>query len=266
MARKYVVGRGEIHFAAFINEDQQHRGFRYIGNTPEFSLNLESENLDHFSSERGLRDKDASPVIEVARSLSIVTDEIKPENLAMFLLGTTAVVADAGGAVVEEAIDNVIPGNTYQLGESAADGVGNMGVTFPGSGGTLFTVTDDAGTPVTFDATDDYLVDPVRGLLTIVEGGAITDGTNLLVSYTVEAKSRQRTTAGAVQVAGALKFVEYNAYGENKVWNIPSVSLSPNGDLNLKAEDWQQIPLSGEILKKGALETIYVDGMPYTPA
>lgn len=266
MARNYTVGRGEVHFAPFAPGTQIHKGFRYIGNTPEFSLTLESETLDHFNSDRGIREKDASVTIEVTRSGSIVADEIQPENIALFLFGEAATIAKAGGAVVNEQVNDVTPGYSYQLGETLVDPIGARMVVFPGSGGTLLTVKDDTTpTPVTFVAGTDYVIDPNRGRLTIVEGGAIVKGDNLRVSYTELASSYKRIISGSEPVNGALKFITFNPIGEQYDWIMPWVTISPNGDFNLKGDEWQQLPFSFEVLRKGALEGVYVNGAPFVP-
>jgi hypothetical protein len=43
---------------------------------------------------------------------------------------------------------------------------------------------------------------------------------------------------------------------------LPYVKLSPNGDYALKGDEWQQIPLSIEVLKASGKEAIYRDGVP----
>ena len=60
--QNYTLGRGKVYFSRFIAAIQTPEGFEYIGNTPELSFTIESENLDHFSSDAGVREKDASQV------------------------------------------------------------------------------------------------------------------------------------------------------------------------------------------------------------
>ncbi len=56
----------------------------------------------------------------------------------------------------------------------------------------------------------------------------------------------------------------FNPVGKQFDYSLPYVSISPNGDFNLKGEEWQQIPFSLEILRKGSLEAVYVNGQPFT--
>jgi hypothetical protein len=262
--RNYTVGRGEVHFARFRPGTQIPTGFRYIGNTPEFSLTLESETLDHYNSDRGIREKDASVTIEVTRSGTIVADEILAENIAMFLFGAVDTVSTAGGTSTET-IPNVIPGRSYPLGVTEADPVGALMVAFPGEDATAFTVTSSGGSPTTYDAGTDYVFNPASGLLTIVEGGAIAADSDIVVNYTELAYSHERIVSGAEPVTGALTFITYNPIGKQYRWTFPSITIRPNGDYNLKGDEWQQIPYAFEILRKGNLEGVYVNGAPFIP-
>ncbi len=262
--KNYTVGRGELHFAQFLPGTQTPGPYRYLGNSPEFSLTLESTKLDHFGSDRGIREKDASITIEVNRTGSLVLDEIEIDNLAMFFFGSSERIVQVGGAVVAEQLNNVTVDRTFQLGQSDTNPIGAKMLAYPGTGPTLFTLTDDATpTPNAFAAGTDYVLDPARGLLTIMAGGAIVNGDNLRANYTTLAAAFDRVVSGAEAISGAMKFVTFNPVGQQFDYTFPFVSISPNGDLNLKGEEWQQIPFSLEILRKGSLEAIYINGQPF---
>ncbi|SON54318.1 hypothetical protein HDIA_0777 [Hartmannibacter diazotrophicus] len=263
-SENYVLGRGEVLFGRFKDGTQTPEGYRYLGNTPEFGLTIESQAQDHYNSDRGIREKDLSITLEVNRTGQMVADEIDLDNLSYFFFSAAGkeTVAQAGGAVTGFSIPDAIPGRTYQLGESASNPIGDLNIAASG-----FVVNDDTTpTPVTFTAGDDYVLDGERGHLTIVEGGAITEGTNLEVDYTVTASSYDRVLSGSEKVEGALKFITRNATGPDRVFTMPHVTLAPNGDYNLKGDDWQQIPFTLDILRKGNLEAIYLNGLPYVPA
>src|SRR5688572_23401320 len=115
--QNYTLGRGKLYFSRFVTGTQSPEGFEYIGNTPELSFTIESENLDHFSSDAGIREKDASVPLEVSRSGSFTTDAVNPENIAYFFFGSRSVVTIVGGAVTDEAHSNVTLGRYYQLGQ-----------------------------------------------------------------------------------------------------------------------------------------------------
>lgn len=255
----YTLGRGEVHFSRFKTGTQTPEGYRYLGNSPEFSLTLETETLDHFNSDRGIREKDKSITLEVSRSGALVLDEITEDNLAYYFFSAAGkeVITQVGGAVTGFAIPDAIPGRSYQLGETTTDAIGDVKISPTGlvvkTGATVHTIMDD------------YIVDFERGLITIVDGGAIAAGDDLAVDYTTLGTSFNRILSGSEKVEGAMKYITRNATGEDRVYTLPYVTLAPNGDYNLKGDDWQQIPFTLEVLRKGALEAIYINGMPFTP-
>lgn len=260
MANNYTLGRGEIHFSRFIPGTQTPEGYRYIGNTPEVNLTIEEEKLDHFSSDRGIREKDDSISLEVNRTGSLITDNIHPENIALFFFGEASVVATTGSSVVGEAHNDVKQGYSVQLGQTNTNPVGARGISNTG-----FVVKDDVlPTPETFVIDEDYTIDYDTGMLTIVEGGGIVDGTNLRVDYTTLTSTQVQVISGSASVEGAIRYIAHNPKGEQFDYTFPWVTISPNGDYALKGDEWQQIPLNIEILKPTNKEAIYMNGRPFT--
>lgn len=255
-SENYTLGRGELHFSRFKPGTQTGEGYRYLGNSPEWALTLETETLDHFNSDRGIREKDKSITLEVSRSGNIVLDEIDEDNLSYYFFSAAGkeTVTQAGGSVTGFALTDVIPGRSYQLGEDITDAVGDVRISTTG-------LSVKKGVTV-LDILDDYLIDYERGLITIVEGGAVVAGDDLTVDYTTLAAVYDRVISGSEKVEGALKYITRNATGPDRVINMPYVTLAPNGDYNLKGDDWQQIPFTVEVLRKGALEAIYIASLP----
>lgn len=253
MAKNLTLGRGELHFARYKPGTFIPRGERYLGNSPEFSATIDSENLDHMDSDHGINEKDESITLSTNRSGSFTTDNIDPENVALFFFGEKMIFAVAGATVTAEALPDVELGLTYQLG---------MSVTNPTGARMISAVAVKKGATTYTEGTD-YKVDLNMARLTILEGGTIVDGDDLTVDYTVAAHNRTRVISGTTAVAGALRYIAFNPAGPNQDWYMPYVKLSPNGDYNLKGDDWQVIPFTLEILKKEGYEAIYIDGRPY---
>lgn len=124
MANNYTLGRGKLFFAKFLPGTQTPGPEIYFGNTPEFSATIESENLDHYSSDQGIREKDASIVLEVNRSGTFTTDNISPDNVALFFFGSKSALTVAGYSVSEENVGPIIKGAHYQLGLNASNPTG----------------------------------------------------------------------------------------------------------------------------------------------
>lgn len=374
--QNYTLGRGKLHFSRFKSGTQTPEGFRYIGNTPEFNLTIESENLDHFSSDYGIREKDDSVLLEVNRSGTMITDNIDPENIALFFLGSSSSAALVAASGLTEELDGVKAGHSYKLGQSSANPAGYFGintadfsvytgsaptaatgtVTFGGTGdaddtvtiggqvytlkavpanpyevdigadatetaanltaainagagaGTTYGSGTIANTDVTASASagvvtvtartagtagnsialtvsgnditasgagnlaggtgtayapgTDYEMDFDTGLLTILDGGTISDGDDIVVGFGVRQSTRERVISGATPVEGSLMFVAANPKGKQFNYYFPWIKITPNGDYALKGDEWQQIPFNLEVLKPSASEAIFMDGKP----
>lgn len=262
MTNNYTLGRGEIFFDRFAPGTKVLTGERYIGNTPELNLTIEEEKLEHFSSDRGVREKDDSISLQVNRTGTMTTDNVSPENLALFFFGSVSALSVSGATITAEAHNGVKQGHYYQLGRSTNNpsGARALDVHTAGPPAVNIVVKNDAGSPVTYDENDDYTIDMVLGRLYIVPGGAIVDGTNLRIDYKTKTSTRQRIISGSTAIEGALRYVARNPKGEQVDYFFPYVQLSPNGDFALKSDEFQAIPFNIEILKLDAnTEAIYGD-------
>jgi hypothetical protein len=265
MAQNYTLGRGKLFFGRFITDTQTSEGERYIGNTPECSFTIETENLDHFSSDEGVREKDASVALETTRTGAFTTDNIDPANIAYFFFGQESVLSITGATITDEAIPAVKQGYYYQLGATLANPQGQTNLTAHTSPTIPAIVTDDAGSPVTFDIDDDWTINLNSGQLYIVPGGGITDGTNLEVDYKTTTQTIDKVVSGSSPVEGTFRFVAANPTGRQFDYFMPWVKITPNGDFALKGDEWQTIPFNLEILKRSDMEAYYVTSR-VTPA
>lgn len=254
----YTLGRGKIYFAQYKDGTQVPRGERYFGNTPELGFSAEQENLDHYSSDEGVRKKDESVLLQLDYAGTFQTDNIDFKNLALWYLGDSLVKVISASTVTGEDILDAEKGNSYQLGTTAQNPTGARMV------GTVV-VKDTASTPVTYVAGTDYVVDGPRGRITILEGGAIAEGTDLKVDYAITAHSQDQVISKAKTIEGTMRYIAANPAGKNIDYFMPWVKLTPNGDFALKGDEWQVLPFNIEILKKGDLEAIYANGQPFVP-
>jgi hypothetical protein len=255
MADNLVLGRGELYFDPFLSGTTTKTGERYIGNTTEININVESDKLDHFSSDRGIREKDRSVILELRRQGTFSTDNMATENLAMFLLGDVSTVTQTSTPVVGEAINDVIKGRYYQIGATAGNPQGVRAVS-------SVTVKKGASTLV---LNTDYSLDTTLGRIRVLEGSVtVSNGDDLTVDYTPAANSRSRIVTGAsAEIKGALRYISYNPEGEQRDMYIPYALITPNGDLAMKGEEWQQASFNIEVQKlDNNTAAIYLDGRP----
>ena len=262
MANNYTLGRGELNFAKFAPATKTPTGELYFGNTPEVSFSVETSFLDHYSSDRGLKEKDESVPLEVNRRGQFVTDNISPANLALAFFGSSSVLTQAAATVTNEAILNVVLGASYQLGMTPNNPAGATNLDVHTGPSTNVIVTDSTGA-TTYDEGDDYTIDMVKGRLTIVASGTITAGQSVLVDYKTLARSRTAIVSGGTPIEGALRYIAYNPVGEDIDYYMPYVKISPNGDMQLKGDEWQRIPFNFEILKLSGREAVYANGRPF---
>lgn len=252
---KYTIPRGRVFFNPINTATDEYMGELYMGNCPSLGLSIETEKAEHYSSETGLREKDASVVLEVKRTGSLTCDNMSGTNVALFLSGSTGTITQAGASVTDEVID-VIPGRYYQLGLGSSTPVGARKVS-------AVVVTNSAGT-TTYVAGTDYMLDADRGRLQILATGTIVAG-EIKVDYTKAATTWEGIRSGAAgELLGALRIVSDNATGDQRDFYMPRVSLVPSGEIPVIAEgtDFAQMTFDADVLKPANGEAIYVDGMP----
>lgn len=249
-----TLGRGRLYFDKFASGTTTGSGFRYFGNTTEFNVTSESDNLEHFSSDEGVRVKDKSVLLELNRTGSFITDNISSENLALFFLGAASSVTQSASVGETETL-TVVPGLFYQLGVTALLPQGVKGIE-------NLVVTGTGGTP-TYVLNTDYRFNADAGLLEIVDGGSISAG-DIELTYDIKAATFDKVvTAAEGSIKGALKFVTSNPEGSDWVYDFPYVEITPNGDFALKGDDWQTIPFNVEVLKlSDTVEAMYLNGKP----
>jgi hypothetical protein len=257
--KNYVLGKGKIYFDRFaagvvISAATRGEGERYLGNTPELSTTSSAENLDHFSSEGGLKTKDDSVQLSLNRSGKLTCDNVSSDNQALFILGTKGDLVQAS-AVAEVELITANRGRFYQLGADALNPTGVRKVS-------NVVVKSGAGFITTVDALGNYEVDAELGRLYIESAATdITDALEIQVTYDVAASTREQVISSSNTIYGALRFVADNPKGTNRDYYFPYVKLAPDGDYQLKGDVWQQMGFTFEILDKApGIAAVYIDG------
>lgn len=251
-----TLGRGKVHFSLFKPGGLfLPSGFRYVGNTPAFSLTQTNETLEHYSSDLGIKEKDNEVILSTKASVSMSMDDIQIENLALFFFGSSGVLAQTALTAQSETFVDVIPGHSYFVGMTNLNPTGLRSLT---------NVVVKIGAVVKVLNTD-YTLNAELGMVTVIEGGGIAALADMIVEYDRLARSRKQVISGTDQVEGAIFFESTNEVGDRADYIIPRAKISPNGEFALKTDTWQELPLSVEVLKAGDKARIYIDGRPYTP-
>lgn len=257
---QYTIPRGRVFFNPIVEAlgVESYAGEIYLGNCPGFSISIETEKAEHYSSETGLREKDASVLLEVKRNGSLTCDNMSGDNVALFLSGSNAIKTQSAVSMAATEELDVIPGRYYQIGSTPQNPAGLRLLT-------EVSVIIKAGAALT--AGTDYNLDAERGRIQILPSVAIDDGKTIEVSYKATANTWRQIKSGAAgELLGALRVISDNATGENRDFFMPRVSLLPSGELPVIAEgtDFAQMQFDADVLKPANSEAIYCDGLPVT--
>lgn len=254
--KQYVLGRGELYFDRMLPNTRTLTGERFLGNVTAFTINIESETLDHFDSTQGLRQKDDSVLLQINRTGAITTDNVSVDNLSLFVQGSVATVTQTSTPVVDFPINGIVRDRWYQLGQTPANPTGVRNVS-------AVVVTGPGGTPI-YTLNTDYTVDAALGRINIPLTSTIPVNANILVDYTPAANTRERISSASLgSIDGALRFVARNPKGPLRDLYVPYCSLTPSGELGFISEEWQAMAFNLEIQKlNDTTEAIYVDGRP----
>lgn len=252
--KEYVIGRGRLFFDQFAAGTKTGEGELYFGNTPELSQTMDTETLDHYDSDRGLNVKDESVTLENNLTLTFTTDNISPENIALWFAGETKSLVSTGGTELTSEFEGVTRGRFYQLGVTANTPTGARNIT-----NVTVTKGEAPGSPVTLTGNID--VDLEKGRIYIEpDAPGIDDDDNITVTYDEDGSSRTMIIGKGQEIRGALRFLSANPVGAQRDYFWPYVKLTANGDYALKGSEWQQMSFSVEVLKKdNATDLVYID-------
>lgn len=234
----YVVGRGRLFFGQFKAGTRVARQQLYFGNTPELSLSQSEDTLDHYSSEGGVRVKDASVTLQNDSSGSFSCDNISPANLALWFLGEVLSRVETG---------SVLASGTYTFANAAP--VEGDSVTI---NGVELTFSDTAGPnvisplPATVEATATALAAAVNSLssvlgVTATVAGAVTtitsstpgtDG-NAITTIATFTTGANVTVSGATLAGGANVTEDFTEVELGRWIQLGKDSSSPQGVRNV---------------------------------
>lgn len=265
----YVVGRGNVFFNKFKKgSNTPESGELYFGNTPELTLTADTETLDHYSSEEGLRNLDASVLLEYTQGGNFTCDEINSDNLALFFLGDKTTITQTQMTDRKEVITKLEKGRFYQLGMDAVTPTGvrnidNFQIVVADAGTAVSVGTGDISTIPGASAlpADNYEIDLSTGRLYIEpDASDIGSGKVAAVQYDVNAQARTLVIGKANMIYGSLRFISKNPVGTQKDYFFPKVSLQPDGDYALKGDDWQVMGFTFRAMKLNSqTERAYID-------
>lgn len=244
-----VIGRGEVWFEAFLPDTKQGLGERYLGNTTTFQVGRKVARLDRFTSYGGQKVEVAGALVSEEHNVIFITDNISLENVGDWFSGEVVTQGVPAVGLITETIA-VKLGSTVQLGRS---------VHITGVRSVENLVVERAG--VVVSESGNYSLDATTGRLTIApQSPIIQDGDTLAVTFEWRRAELTSITSRPREIHGALRFISYNAYGAEKHHFYPYVRLAARGQVDLKGDEWQQIPFEVSVLRLNPFtEQVYVE-------
>lgn len=162
---------------------------------------------------------------------------------------STLLVTASGDATVLTLTANTtgVAGNSIALAKSG---------TVPVLSGATLAGGAAAGT---ITAAGNFTVDGDNGLIYILaDAPDITDGDSITFTYDQAAVTRDMVISSGTVIYGRLQFISTNPVGVKKNHLYPFVKLSPNGDYNLKGDDWQTMTFTLDALVPPGADRAYI--------
>lgn len=251
--RDYLLGRGIIYLSA-LDANGLPGAWRDLGNAPQFQITVESEELIHQLSRRGLRVTDKRITLSQDISFSFQLDEISHDNLGLFFTGTTSSVTNPAVAGVGSMMSPIAITASAELGrwydlKTAYDG---SGVATAFSATSVPKIRRTSGTPMDLVLNTDYEIDHEMGRVFLKHDASNVAATDDIAWYSAADASAPATLQLMQALAGnvqdyAMKFVAENpANSSEKIeYHFHSVQISADGDLSLIGDEFAVAGFSG---------------------
>ena len=227
MATTKFVGKGTVYFAVGTGP------LVSIGNCSKLSLNIAEDKLemtDYESAGGGI----AASISRIkSATLDLTAYSFSPDNLALAIRGSATATASVT-AITDEAV--VAKAGLNMLARLPSFATGATFTVEPSPSGTAFV----EGT--------DYV--RTRSGFTVVAGGGIDPADALHVSYTPLADNiMQGLVSSATEIRCVFEGLNEAESGKPVVVECFKVQLSPAKSLDLIADKWGELALTGTIIK-----------------
>lgn len=272
--RDYTLGRGIVRLANLTAAGlPDSSGFRDLGNSPEFNINVSVEDVRHQSSRTQLKFTDKRCTVSQEVGITFILDEMNFQNLSDFFSGSTEThdnPHDTTWVLHENSTitSSVVLGNWYQLfDEGLIDAHGANRVYSLEAAGVVFAFESNpnpTGT-VLVEGTD-FELDKEMGLVRFLPAAvdiAAGDAVGWIISTgaTTPQDLDQVNALIRADVTGALLFIQTNACdeGNKQEYLFHKVSLSADGDLPLIGDEIQTASFTGVAeVNSGVIDTSQV--------
>lgn len=245
-----VLGRGDLYFDRFDPGTTLRRGEFYLGNTLDFTISVDSETADRFTSYGGQKVQQEGAIIREMHRASFTTDHIDIENVALWFGSAIQPTSYAPQGLISETF--VAKKNRYyQLGMSRIP----IGAKY------VETVTAKVGV-TSIPVSGNFEVDYATGRIRVADDAPdIVEGNSFTISFEWREQTLNVVAPGKREQFGSLRFISTNPKGPQKNYFYPMVKLSASGDVDLKRDsDWQKLKFDAEARRLNAMtDYVYVE-------
>ena len=223
MALKSYSGVGCVYMATVDANGSKTGNWLKVGNAYPLAVQVETSQVEVKSRMCDTAGQTLAVKTEITGSKgSLTLREWNAANLAMALSGEAVKRTGAGGSVSSENFTAVTAG---EFGELDHRDISNL-------------VVKDSTDATTYVEGTDYLVNKKLGLLAIIDGGAISVGDTLHVSYDYAAESGYRVDIGtkAIKRAAIMANLRNEFSGEEFTLELDSAVFAANKEINFISE------------------------------
>lgn len=224
----YMYSKGSIFF-----RPEGENGYLHLGNCPAFSLNVELEKAEHFSSMSGIKEKDFSKVIQKSAKGSITMEELSAENLNLVMMGGGVIKSEVSAQSAVSATIAVKIGKFIPISE-AKSRLESCVATKVNGGEDLIEGVD-------------YLLNREAGLFLALPDRNLSDDDEVqLMISTVKVTKKSIRALAESSCSGELFFVGSPDLGPK--WQVKGwkVELSLSGELAFISDDIAQVTVEAE--------------------
>ena len=239
------IGSGQVFGERIIAGVGQ--GIVGMGNSTQFSIKENAELKTRMSKKTANYGSALDAVsLKSPADISVTFDDVNADGLQFLFLGEVSNINVSSAAVTNEAV-------TVTLGKGFITLSDNI---------SAITITDVTDT-TTYTAGADYEVtDAELGIITILDGGAITDGQVVHVNYTYAAKTGLSVAGGTnadIRLRLYLNGTNLATQKKTKVVVAEAV-FTPQEGVDFQSEEFVTIPLQGiAVVPEGATAAYTID-------
>jgi len=226
-------------------------GLLAIGNATKFEIKPDGEIKERPSMMKATYGQNLDTVsIPKPQKISITIDNLNMDNLALALLGSTAVLTQNAGSINNESVTTI-----WDRGVDLAHANIDIATAIVWSGAGLF---HDSGTSTIYEEGADYTL-TASGILTALSTGAITENKVVKVEYSWGAIAGQVVSGATTpRIIARLKLDGMNyTDSKNVIVNVPRAMLQPTGPVNFISKDFESITLEGTLITATGQTTPY---------